>query len=116
MYLTLGIRLHEDVQPEIEVVNSQAAKGHFERRSGACHRWDADADDLLVFDRPLLPASQAREQPVASGATATGTASKDRDTDRQHAALPPFFRRQDDLDIEPFETLGLGNAEAREVS
>src|SRR6478736_7540242 len=83
--LVLRVRLHEDVQPETEVLDSQAPKGRFERRSGARHRRDAEPDDLLLFNRPLLPAGQAREQPVASGATAPGTTPKDRDSDGQHA-------------------------------
>jgi hypothetical protein len=59
------VRLRIHVQPQIEVVDTQALERHLEDRARSCHRRDADADDLLVLDRPLLLAGQARKQPVA---------------------------------------------------
>lgn len=97
-------------------MDTQTLKGHLEDRARARHRGDAEADDFLVRDHPLLPARKARKQPVASGAATLGATPEDGDADRHDASSARFFGREDNLDVQSFELFGLRDSDVGEVA
>ncbi len=112
----LSPRRYSDMQTEIEIVEPQSTQRHIEESPVAHLGRQTDRHDFLLLGHPLAHTCQTRDTPCVPCASAHRTGDKDRNTQAQDTPTPRLVRRQEDLDVQTFDPLALGDTHASEIA
>jgi hypothetical protein len=110
----LGL-FHEDMEPQIKIVNSQALQGNFIDRSRDHLGWNLDANRLGSLDETFFSAIGTGVNPLAAGPVTEGTAVKGGYLEGNHHTPQNLLERKNDLDVQVLEPFPFGDPDTGEV-
>ena len=79
-------------------------------------RRNTDCHHFLLLTHPLTHTCQTGHTPRVPCARTPRTRGKDWDSEAQDTSVPRLIGRQDDLEIETFDTFALGDPGASEIA
>lgn len=95
------------MDPQKKIMDAQPMNGYFNDGSIADHGRNPNSDRFLFLDGSLAVAIETGEKPITSGAGALRASIKRWDADRNCDTSDRFFGREQQFDIQSFESLTL---------